>query len=183
MQIINISGKAEHGKDTLALMLKDKLSKSGKQSLILHYGDYLKFLCKVLYNWDGQKNEEGRMLLQQFGTNKVRDIIPDYWVISVANQLDLLEYLDEEPDFVLIPDCRFPNEIEWWAKNGFQQKSVRVIRNNHISKLTAEQLQHPSEIALDEYQHFDFVVQAQDMEGLEVVAERLTQELLGDIIL
>ena len=183
MQIVNISGKAEHGKDTLALILKERLSKVGKSSLILHYGDYLKFLCKTLYGWNGVKDEAGRKLLQEVGTDKIRNVRPDYWVLSVANQVDLLQSINKLPDFVFVPDCRFPNEIEWWAEHGYNQRSVRVIRTNHISRLTEKQLQHPSETSLDDYKHFDFILTAENMEGLDNVAERLMQELINDIIL
>lgn len=172
MRIINISGKAEHGKDTLAKILKTQLEEKDKKVIILHYGDYLKFLCKVLYGWNGEKDEYGRHLLQNFGTNKVRTNFPAYWVEAVERQVSLYSVVEEPIDYVLIPDCRFPNEIEWWEDNGFMQESIRVIRLNHKSKLTEEQLQHPSETALDDYS-FDYELTAEDIQGLEDGAENL----------
>ncbi len=182
MQIVNISGKAEHGKDTLALMLKNRLELAGKGALILHYGDYLKFLCRVLYGWNGKKDEAGRRLLQYVGTDKIRSIMPDFWVESVARQVAVLQMLNDEPDFIFVPDCRFPNEIEWWEKNGYKQESIRVIRPHHVSKLTKEQLEHLSETALDNYPDFNYIVTAEDMEGLNSVADRLVNCMLTDEI-
>ena len=44
MQVIVISGKAQHGKDTTAGFLKDALEADGYPVLIAHYGDLVKYL-------------------------------------------------------------------------------------------------------------------------------------------
>ena len=68
MKVILISGKAGHGKDTLAGYMKNFMEKRGKRVLIIHYGDLLKYICKSLFGWDGQKDEKGRTLLQYVGS-------------------------------------------------------------------------------------------------------------------
>ena len=62
-----------------------------------------------------------------------------------------------EWDYVIIPDCRFPNEIESWKIDGWSNISLRVIRCDFVSNLTPEQLNHPSENALDDYV-FDYYI-------------------------
>ena len=47
MQIIVISGKARHGKDTVAGIMKDVFEGWGKRVLVVHYGDLLKFICNI----------------------------------------------------------------------------------------------------------------------------------------
>ena len=53
-------------------------------------------------------------------------------------------------DYVIIPDVRFPNEIDKMYDD-FDCITVRVIRPNFDNGLTEEQRKHPSETALDNY--------------------------------
>lgn len=55
-----------------------------------------------------------------------------------------------EWDYVLIPDCRFPNEVEVMKSLGPDVYHLRVFRQNFESPLTPEQQMHPSETALDD---------------------------------
>ena len=145
MQLILISGKAGHGKDTLAGFLKEHMEADGKKVLITHYGDLLKYICKQFFGWDGQKDEKGRTLLQYVGTDIIRKQAPDYWVDFVAG---ILRMFNDEWDYVLIPDVRFPNEIDRMKE--FNPKHIRIIRPG-FNMLTEEQQKHPSETALDNY--------------------------------
>lgn len=87
MQIISISGKAQHGKDTTASYLKESLERRGKKVLITHYGDLVKYVCAAFLGWDGKKDEAGRSLLQRVGTEYVRSKDKDYWVRFVQFML------------------------------------------------------------------------------------------------
>lgn len=146
-KIICISGKAQNGKDTTANIMKNILQTKNTKVLIMHHSDLLKFICQKYFGWDGKKDETGRGLLQHVGTNIVRIKQPDYWVDFVINFLKLFE---NEWDYVLIPDCRFPNEINKYKDAGFNTTHIRVVRENFDDKLTEEQKNHPSETALDE---------------------------------
>ena len=156
MIAITISGKAESGKDTFAIALKDILEKEGKKIIIIHYADYLKFVAKQYFNWSGQKDVVGRGILQTVGTEMVRSRSPDFWVNAVTN---LLEAVEDRFDFALIPDARFINEIEV-IKGKFETVTVKVVRLNYENSLTEEQRKHLSETELDEYS-FDYVVEAE----------------------
>ena len=146
MQIICISGKAQHGKDTVAKLCQARLESAGKRVLILHYADLLKYICQQFFGWDGEKDEAGRQLLQYVGTDVVRKKQPEFWVDFV---IQILKLFPKEWDYVLIPDCRFPNEIESLKQAGFATTHLRVIRPNFDNHLTKAQQQHPSETALD----------------------------------
>lgn len=153
MRVITISAKAQYGKDYTAKLLKESLEDMGYSVLICHYADLLKYICKQFFDWDGQKNEEGRTLLQKVGTEGVRSIKPDYWVDFI---IDILHFFPDEWDYVIIPDTRFPNEINK-IKENFNMRCIHVSRPGFENSLTEEQRQHPSEIALDNYR-FDFEV-------------------------
>lgn len=148
MKIICISGKAQHGKDTTAGFLREILEQRGKKVLIVHFGDLVKFVAEKYFNWDGKKDERGRTLLQYVGTDKVRAQSPDYWVDFV---MAMLTFFDGEWDYVLIPDCRFPNEYEIFVYSGFDTMLLRVERPGFDNGLTKEQKEHPSETAMDNY--------------------------------
>lgn len=146
MKVICISGKAQHGKDTSAKLIKMMLEANGYKVLIAHYGDLVKYICKTFFDWNGEKDVYGRSLLQRIGTDVIRKQEPDYWVSFVA---DILKFFDGEWDYVLIPDSRFPNEVDYLKEHGFDVIHMRVIRQNFVSPLTPEQQNHPSETALD----------------------------------
>lgn len=163
MKVICISGKAQHGKDTTALLIKTALEDQGKSVLVIHYADLLKYICKTFFGWDGNKDEVGRHILQYVGTDVIRKRAPDYWVDFVAG---FLEIFVDEWDYVLIPDTRFPNEVDL-MKRKFEATHVRVVRPNFVSPLTAEQQDHPSEVALDEYIPDWFLENNSNMESLK----------------
>ena len=146
MKIICISGKAQNGKDTTANEMEKLLIAKGKKVLILHNADLLKFMAKTMFGWDGQKDDRGRQILQYIGTDVIRKQQPDYWVDYIISVLNLFP---NDWDYVLIPDCRFPNEINKYADTQFEAVHLRVVRDNFVSPLTEEQQKHESEVALD----------------------------------
>lgn len=148
MKIVCISGKAQNGKDTTAQFLKEILEANGKRVLIAHFGDLLKYICKTFFGWDGQKDEKGRTLLQYVGTDKIRAVSPDFWADFIVSILSIFR---DEWDYVLLPDCRFPNEYELFQSYDMSAILLRVIRPNFTSPLTEEQQRHPSETSLDNY--------------------------------
>lgn len=147
MKVLCISGKAQHGKDTTANYLYNELKDEGYKVMITHNADLLKFICKNMFGWDGKKDETGRHLLQYVGTDIIRKQKPDYWVDFI---ISILELFPNEWDYVLIPDCRFPNEISRLKENGFDTIHIRVVRPNFDNGLTEEAKNHISETALDD---------------------------------
>ncbi len=148
MKVILISGKAQNGKDTVASMIREKLIADKHSVLVTHYADLLKWICTNYFGWDGKKDEKGRHLLQYVGTDVIRKQNPSLWVDFVAM---LLKYFNDNWEYVIIPDCRFPNEITKIIEAGFDAIHLRVERPNFESALTEEQLRHPSETALDDF--------------------------------
>jgi hypothetical protein len=170
MQIITVSGAARHGKDSTANILKEKLESFHKKVLIIHMADYLKFICEKYYGWDGQKNEAGRKILQITGTEKVRSKFPDFWVDIV---IKFLEAFGKDFDYILIPDTRFPNEINKLKDSGFITLALNVVRLNFENDLTPEQRLHPSEIALDEF-NFDYIIESESgLDNLSIEVDKL----------
>lgn len=154
MRVICISGKAQHGKTTTAEALLEyyNVKHPEKKVVFVNYGDLLKYIAKAFFNWNGEKDEAGRTLLQTLG-DKFRGYDKDYFVKFV---IDVLKANKDEWDIVLIGDCRFRNEIDLMRKN-FDTRSVRINRGDFTGGLTTEQREHISETALDDYA-FDYVI-------------------------
>ena len=147
--IVCIGGKARHGKDETARAIKRCMdTHGGVKCLITHQADLLKHIARTMFDWDGKKDEAGRRLLQQLGTDVFRKKDPNYWVDHLVRTFKVL---DGAFDFIIIPDTRFPNEIEEFKKAGFHTVYLRVTRPNFVSPLTPEQQAHASETALDQY--------------------------------
>ena len=146
MKVIVVSGKAQHGKDTAGTLLQANLRERGYKTLLIHYADALKYICKTYFNWNGEKDVEGRTLLQRVGTDVIRAQDPSFWVDEVIH---VLKFFPDEWDYVIIPDCRFPNEI-YHVRSFFDTIHIRVKRgSDYVSPLTEEQQNHISETALD----------------------------------
>lgn len=162
MRVIAISGKAESGKDTIAKMLKQQLEEQNYKVMIIHFADVLKFVCRQYFDWNGEKDEYGRTLLQQVGTEMREKNNPNMWVNITK---ELIRGIGVEFDYVLVPDTRFKEEINM-LNEYFNCLSVRILRQDidsygisyvHVNNLTDEQRAHKSERDLDDYK-FDLFI-------------------------
>ena len=166
-KLILISGKARHGKDSVAKIIKTQLEADGKRVLIARFADLVKYVCKTFLDWNGEKDETGRTLLQYVGTDTIRAQDPDYWVRFIG---DMIRFFNGRWDYILVRDARFENEIEYFKNNDnfsdFEVISLRVQRTNFVTDLTPEQMRHPSETALDSYE-FDYSISAKKIPELE----------------
>ena len=124
-EIICISGKPSRVKENIAVILKEELERRKKRVLVTHFADPLKQICREWFGWDGRNDAVGCSLLEYVGTEIVRAQRPDFWVDFT---LGLLSIMGDEWDFVIIPDCRFQNELDN-ERYGFQPWHIRVEGN------------------------------------------------------
>ena len=148
---------------------------NGHRVLIAHFGDLVKYICEKFFAWDGAKDEKGRTLLQYVGTDVVRTQRPSYWTDFIVSVLQLFP---NEWDYVLIPDCRFPNEVECFRENNMDTMLIRINRPDFASDLTPEQANHPSETAMDNYPFVDmFVINNGSLQDLSNKVEEIAKYL------
>lgn len=170
---IIISGKSGSGKDMLAQFMKDELAKHKKKALVIHYADAVKWFCRDFLDWDGKKDEVGRTLLQMVGTDIVRKVHPNFWTGIVVGLIQAFEPTNNF-DIAIVPDARFPNEVDISLANLKNCVSVRIERKNSDGSewvnplLTDTQRSHPSETSLNNFA-FDYVVH--NDEGLDTLRE------------
>lgn len=177
MKIITVSGKAESGKSTVADFLVERLRSKGFKAGVLNHADSLKLIAERFFGWNGVKDEEGRRLLQELGTDVVRAKYPDAWVNIILEQIKAIENV---VDFVVVADARFLNELNAYKSNEYETFNVLVSRENHRASLTAKQQEHLSEKEWQEFPFEDWCVVSNDgsLEGLHLKVCNLVKSIL-----
>jgi len=178
-RIILISAKAENGKDALAEYLQEQLYQRDKVVIIDHFAKYIKNYCYQM-GWGGEKTVYWRQKLQQLGTEVIKDKL-NYKAFHAKRLSEDVQILNNtfDIDYVLIPDCRFRDEV-YTMKAMFPEEciTIRINRIGHISKLTEEQLKHRSEVDLDDF-NFDYVMNVEGgLNDLYSQADKILNEVI-----
>lgn len=176
MQIILIGGKARSGKDTIADFMSDLLEKEGKKVCKIQIGQYIKYYATRYFGWDGKEESKPRDLLMKLGTEIIREKIdPDFHIDRLIQDIRVLSYFY---DYFIVSDVRLPNEIEK-PKSNFENV-VTIKMERYSDELNSIQKKHITEIALDEYDGFDFVVNNDgSLEELEEKAKDILKKIGG----
>ena len=175
MHIFSISGSARNGKDSVADIMMEKLD--GK-SIKIAMADYLKFMAKKYYGWDGEKDEAGRSLIQWLGTERIREDL-GWDTFHVERVCEDIKIIERKFDYVFIPDVRFRNEVYYTqAKFPDNVTTIHVERLDFESPLTEEQQNHRSERDLDGFE-FDYNIKSGN--GLDKL-EKQIDLVLGEFI-
>ncbi len=163
--ILLISGKAGAGKTTSANYLIDKLRElEGINVQRYSFASPIKYMATAYFGWKEEKDEKGRKLLQDIGRIG-RDYDDVIWVKHLLNQLDKLPDMFP-PNFVVIDDWRFSNELSYLLKNimldvitmrvfgrgGLDGEASMDISENSLPEPTSEQ------ITISSGQLYDFTV-------------------------
>lgn len=155
-KIYIICGKARHGKDTVAEMLKEIYEEQQIDILNLQYSSYIKEYAKKISNWDGSEETKPRELLQQLGTNIIRDKIDEaFFVKKIVDDIKVYSFFF---DVLTISDARFKLEVDTPRENFDDVVVIHVVRPNFDNGLTEEQKRHRTEIDLDDYENYDYTI-------------------------
>lgn len=179
MRIFCICGKARSGKDTIASIIKKNLQKKGHSVLIAHYADLVKYICKAFFDWNGEKDVNGRTLLQYVGTDIVRSQNQDYWVNFIV---DILKFFKNKWEYIIIPDLRFKNELTTMreALKDSDVYCLKIVRDEFDNSLTEEQKKHPSEVELDTIIYDYLIKNNSTLEELEDTVNAVLAECNAD---
>lgn len=155
-KIFLISGKAQAGKDTTAGFIKKNLELKGLKVINLQYSSYIKEYAKKISGWDGREETKPRELLQILGTDIIRkELGSDFFVKKLVEDIKVYSYFF---DIITISDVRLKIEIDI-PRNKFNNiYAIRIVRPNFDNGLSEEQKKHQTEIDLDDYDKFDYVL-------------------------
>ena len=171
-KIYILSGCAQSGKNETAKIIKEYYEKNNKKTVILAYAKYLKDYIKEITNWDGEENTKPRELLQQLGTNIIREELgkDDLFINRMIDDIDVYSCFY---DAVIISDVRFKKEI-WSVKKAHPEAiSIHMFRPNFDNGLTEEQKKHKTEIDLDDFNEFDEEIINTTFDNLKEDAKRI----------
>lgn len=160
--VIGLSGKAGSGKDYIASRIITPRYGYVPFSLAWHIKTSLVGKGAATYEEVFiTKPPKVRHLLQHEGTESGRDIYGyDIWLDTAYSWMRLV-YEQWGIQRFVIPDVRFPNEVEYIKNRG--GRVFRILAPNRVlrSPLTDEARNHPSETALDGYplDNFDGIIE------------------------
>lgn len=174
MKLYLICGKARAGKDTFAKLIKQEEEKDNNKVCILKLTAPLYGWAEDYFNYDKEKDEKPRELLQTLGYDilqlklKKKDFLLDYLITTI-------EVLDNYYDVGLITDGRLVHEIEV-LKEKYPNIKTILLTNKQDNKLTNKEKNHQTEIDLDDYKDFDYIVENKDMESLKLEALKIVED-------
>ena len=177
MKIFMISGKARSGKDTFGDALENVLINKDYKVCRLSIGTYIKFYAQKYFGWDGQEETKPRELLQMLGTEIIRkQIDPKFHINRLIEDIKVLSNFF---DIFIISDVREPLEIEEIKNNYSDIITIKMIRPNFENELTEEQRKHYTEVAMDNYNDYDYeVINDKDISSLDNIALDIINEVM-----
>ena len=162
MRVFLIAGKAGCGKNEVANIIKSKLD----NTVITGFSKYIKLFALELTNWDGNDNNKPREFLQTMG-DKLRACRKDYLTKRIYEDIEI--YKNEGISNIVISDVRLIDEIEYFKnKNDLDVITIRVNCDNSKRCLSDEEKKHITEIELDNYNGFDYIIENKFNEELEI---------------
>jgi hypothetical protein len=116
---------------------------------------------------------KAREVLQIFGTEVVRHWHPDAWATAAYCMA-----IEAKEDIVIIPDCRFPNEVTCSnvVPDNIDVNHIRLLRAPHEDN-------HPSEHALDDWNQYQFDVVLPPTINLELMQDFANHWLRNHILI
>lgn len=163
--IVLIAGKARSGKGEVAKILEREFLSQGKRVVISPYTKYLK---RYIYEITGEYSDgddKPRDMLQNISSDIIKGKLnnKDFFI---NRQLEDLAFYSYFMDIVIIPDVRFEEELSVIKENYPNSISIGIKRKNYISTLTKKQQEDITEIALDNYKDYDYLIENTSLDNL-----------------
>lgn len=157
VKIFVLSGKARSGKDYTFSMIKDFYK--DKKVIGLSFAYYIKDYAMRVSDWDGSEETKPRELLQSIGIELVRTHIdPKLFIRRLLEDILVFSYFY---DIIVVTDARLVDEVEALKEKFPESISIRLNRNIENGLNTSEK-QHMTEVDLDNYDKFDYVVDSDE---------------------
>jgi len=178
MKLIGLMGEARTGKDSIA----DNVLKAHRY-IKVPFAESLKNAAREIFGFSEEQlygalkevidpfwQETPRAILQKLGTDAMRAIWPNVWIMSLKKRIDNLQ--DQGYNRFVVTDVRFKNELE--AIKGWGGEVWRIYRIGGPGAQGGVK-EHPSEIEMKSIpdKEFDAVIKADsgDLDTLYELAE------------
>ncbi len=164
MNLYLISGKAGSGKTKVANILCRLLG----NAVVTNFSKYIKLFALELGKWDGIDSDKPRAFLQNTG-----DLLREVNENLMTNRMyeDILVYEKLGINNVIVSDVRLVNELEYFKRKDINVITIRVNSNESRRNLNNSEKTHHTELELDNYNNFDYVIENDDDKLEEKVKE------------
>ena len=174
--IFCICGKARSGKSEVANCIKNVYIKKGKKVVLSPYTKYLKQYISEITGQDINDSNKPRDLLQDISSELIKGKLgkQDFFINRQLEDIDIYSYFF---DVIIISDVRFPREIEVLKEKYDNVISIGVNRKNYESDLTVKQKKDITEIALDNYMDYDYMLINESINNLQRDTNKIIDNL------
>ena len=163
VELFLIHAKAGNGKTYTARLLQKELEARGYRVFEMPLARHMKNLLKDFFNYKDNKDYDGRKLLQNFGTNHIRNKFNiDFHIDTLINDMLIVSsYVRSDKIAIIVPDVRFENELIsllWFGYGSDWETKAIYLISDYYDEIVAdnEDLQkHPSEgeISIEFFSH------------------------------
>ena len=176
MKVILIGGRANSGKDTTAAIISDIYKSKGLKTVNIQITYYIKMYAKKITNWDGNNETKPRTLLQQLGTEVIRNTIDKNFFIRRI--IEDIEVYSRYFDIVTVSDCRLPEEFNKIKEKYDNTICLHITRPNYKNHLSKDQKSHITETLVDNYNGYDYeIINDNNIEDLKTKINKLIEEV------
>ena len=169
MKIYVIGGKAKTGKTTFGNFLREELKDYGYKPCVMHITAPLYEYARNYFEWDGNENTKPREFLQKMGIEIIQNKLgkTDF----LLNRLEEdIEILSEFFDAFIITDARLVHEFEALKEKYEDVVTIKLERENYNDYLTDEEREHRTEVELDKYENYDYIIENKVVDDLKTSA-------------
>ena len=179
MKIILIAGKASSGKTSLGCEIVNLAKSLNLRALQTEFSKYIKMYAKEIIGYDGDPNNKPRKFLQDMGSFIRNDLEDEKFF--VRRMLEDLKVYESYFDIVVISDVRLIQEIEEMKKSKYNVMSI-CVKNLNDNNLNEEEKNHITEIELDGYDEFDYMINNNKEEDLVIFATQIVEQINETIL-
>ena len=174
--IICVCGKARSGKSTVAKYLENIFVCDKKKVIFSPYTKYLKKYISDITGNEVTEENKPRELLQRLSSELIKGILnnKDFFI---NRQIEDIEFYSYFVDVIIISDVRFPSEILSLKDKFDKVVSIGIIRDNYTSDLSLNEQRDITEVALIDYNGYDYVIDNSDNINLEQVVIDIVNDL------
>lgn len=166
MKIYIIGGKAKSGKTTFGEYLREQLKEYSYNPCVMHITEPLYGYAKNYFDYDDRKDEKPREFLQKVGVEIIQEKMGKKNFL--LNRLyEDIEILSNFFDTFIITDARLKREFTEIKKRYPDVVTIKLERSNYDNELKEEEKNHITEKDLDDYDNFDYIIDAKDRADLK----------------
>jgi len=171
MKLYLIAGRARSGKTEVAKLLQELLIANQKKAVITEYSKYIKMFAHDLLSWDGISEPKPRDFLQEMGTYTREKFGQTFFTKRMQEDLKIYENF---VDCVIISDVRMPQELD--EMKNYNPVKIKVENDLANYDLNESQANHITEHALDNYDHFDYVIKNKSLTEIKEILKKIVEE-------